>query len=207
MEYIAEITNEERSRNKQFWKYTFRDVKTNKIDWFLNNYSIPYIRGLVGRLKLKWDGKRQCWLYQDFNQNIDNLRDVEEEGLSLGLWEEVFEKKIKGVESELVRTLPKPFKNYEEFIERLHWLYKKLGSWKKVAESYNKPTRSVRRWRNKPFRPKQKRGPKFKIDQKSFYHLIHSIQTEEAQTLKEASNYVFNKTGLLLSVCLLFIEY
>jgi hypothetical protein len=45
----------------------------------------------------------------------------------------------------------------------------------------------------------QKAGPKFKINRKSFYHLIRSIQTEEARTLKEASNYVFNKTGLRVS--------
>jgi len=31
MEYIAEITNEERI-SKQFWKYTFADKKTGKED-------------------------------------------------------------------------------------------------------------------------------------------------------------------------------
>ncbi|RIA89981.1 hypothetical protein C1645_738252 [Glomus cerebriforme] len=48
--------------------------------------------------------------------------------------------------------------------------------------------------------PLQKAGSKFKIDRKSFYHLIYSFQTKEAKTLKEVSNYVYKKTGLQLSI-------
>jgi transposase len=32
------------------------------------------------------------------------------------------------------------------------------------------------------------------MDRKSIFHLIHSIQTEEAKTLKEMANYVAKKT-------------
>jgi len=43
---------------------------------FIITYQIRYIRGLVGKLRLELDEKRQLWLYQDFNQNIDDLRDL-----------------------------------------------------------------------------------------------------------------------------------
>lgn len=197
MEYIAEIIKEKRI-SKQFWEYTFRDIKTGKEDKFISNYPIPYTPDLIGKLLLSWDKKKRCKLYQDFNQNIANLKETEKEE-DLGLWEKIFEKKIKEVENELTREPPKLFKTHEEFIEHLNQRRKELGSWEKVAKEYNRNPRVLRRWRNKPFRPKQKRGPKFKIDRKSFYHLIHSIQTEEAQTLKEMSNYIVNKGGLPLS--------
>jgi hypothetical protein len=37
------------------------------------------------------------------------------------------------------------------------------------------------------------------MDRISFYHLIHSIQTEKAKTLREMSDYVFQQTGLRIS--------
>ncbi|CAG8470845.1 8147_t:CDS:2 [Racocetra fulgida] len=70
---------------------------------------------------------------------------------------------------------------------------------KKISEIENELTQ-------KRTLPLQKVGPKFKIDRKSFYHLIHSLQTEEAKTLREASNYVSKKTGLQLTETLDFME-
>lgn len=71
--------------------------------------------------------------------------------------------------------------------------------WAKTAKRFKKTGRTLRRWRKEPILPLQKVGPKFKIDRKSFYHLILSIQTEEARTLKEASEYIVKKGGPRLS--------
>ncbi|RHZ37187.1 hypothetical protein [endosymbiont GvMRE of Glomus versiforme] len=186
MEYIVKIIREERSKNKQFWRYTFIDVKTGKENWFIRNCQINYISGLIGRLKLDWDENRKCNLYRDFSQNIADLKETEEEE-DLGLWEEKFEKKIQQLESKLIHEPPKLFKTHEKLIEYLNKEYKDLSSWEKVAFKLEKPSRTLRRWRKKVFRPQQKKGPKFKIDRKSFYHLVLSLQNEEAGTLKEVS--------------------
>ncbi|CAI2196917.1 20686_t:CDS:2, partial [Funneliformis geosporum] len=52
-------TTGERSKSKQFWRYTFLDIQTGKEDWFLNNYRIGYIPNLSGKLKLEWDKKEE----------------------------------------------------------------------------------------------------------------------------------------------------
>jgi transposase len=202
MEYFAKIFKKERI-SKQFWRYTFLDVKTDKTDWFINNYRINYISGLVGRLKLSWDKNEQCKLYQGFDQNIADLKEVGEEE-SLGLWEEKFEKKISGLEEEITCRPINFFKTYEELVEFLKGLHDMDKNWIKTAKRFKKTDRTLRRWRKNPIAPLRKVGRKFKIDRKSFYHLIYSIQTEKAKMLKEVSNCVFKETHLRLSVSTIY---
>ncbi|CAI2192299.1 19159_t:CDS:2, partial [Funneliformis geosporum] len=52
-------------------------VKTGEIDYFLNNYRINYIPNLEGKLKLKWDKKKQHKLFQPpFEQDPDKFQKV-----------------------------------------------------------------------------------------------------------------------------------
>ena len=76
MEYFAKITKQERSKNKQFWRYTFLDVKTNKEDYFIKNYRINYIPSLAGRLELIWDKNNKHKLYRSFEQDITTLQKI-----------------------------------------------------------------------------------------------------------------------------------
>ena len=104
------------------------------------------------------------------------------------------------MESELTRRPINFFKTHEVLVKFLESLHKTDKNWVKTARRFKKTDRTLRRWRKEPTLPLQKAGPKFKIDRKSFYHLIHSLQTEEAKTLKEASDYVVRKGGPLLSI-------
>ncbi|KLL05314.1 MAG: transposase [Mycoplasmataceae bacterium RV_VA103A] len=198
MKCLAKIIKVEKI-SKQFWRYTFLDIQNDREGQFIITYPIRYTHGLVGKLELSLDEKGQFWLYQGFNQNIADLREVAEEK-DLGLWEEKFEKKITGLESEITRKPIKFFKVHEELVEFLNGLHKTDKKWEETAKRFKKTDRTLRRWREKPTKHLQKAGPKFKIDRKSFYHLIYSFQTEKAKTLREASKYVADETGLKLSI-------
>ena len=182
MEHLAKIVKVEKVGN-QFWNHIFTDIKTGEEDCFLNNYPIRYTPNLVGKLKLLWDNKQRWKLYQDFNQNIADLKEAIEEE-NLGLWEEKIERKITKSKNEITRRPSIFFKTHEEKVELLEGLYEIDRKWKKTAKRFKRTDRTLRNWRKESVLPPQKEGPKFKIDRKSFYHLIHFFQTGETKTLR-----------------------
>jgi transposase len=76
--------------------------------------------------------------------------------------------------------------------------------YKEIAKLAKKTDRTLRYLRKPVVRPLKKVGKKPKMDRKSFYHLIHSIQTGKTKTLKEMSEYVFQQTGLVISITAIF---
>jgi len=98
VEYLAKIIKEERSENKKFWKYTFIDVRTKKIDCFYNNYRINFNPNRIGRLKLLESSKHQLKFFQSFEQDIE-----EEEEKTLTLLEEDTNQEVEVRENKLTQ--------------------------------------------------------------------------------------------------------
>ena len=195
MEYFAKIIKTERSKNKQFWRYTFLDLKTNETDCFINNYSLKYISGLPGKLKLAWDKSNKYKIYQDFNQDLQELSNQKgfEEEEWIDWWEEDLDKENQGLVGLFTkRPIKHEHQDYVDFINILH--YKLLVPWKEIAAAEKRTDRALRYRREKITKSFQKVGRKRIMDRKAIFHLIRSIQTEEAKTLKEMANYVAKNT-------------
>jgi hypothetical protein len=117
VEYIAKIIKEERSENKKFWKYTFIDIRTKKVDYFYNNYRISdYNPNRIGKLKLLESSRHQLKLFQSFEQDIE-----EEEEKTLTHLEEDASQEIEVRDSKLIQR-PITFEKQQLFetINNLH---------------------------------------------------------------------------------------
>jgi transposase len=78
-------------------------------------------------------------------------------------------------------------------------------TWDWIADFFEVSKRDIRRKKN-PIRPLRKAGRKRKIDKKSLYYLIYSIQTKKAKTLKEMSSYLYEQTKQRFSISTIFSE-
>jgi hypothetical protein len=103
MEYIAEITNEQRVKNKKIWQYTFKNIQTGKIGYFYSHYRIPHPLNLVGLLKTSADN-----FYQSFNQNIGDKEErvlVQHENKLAKTVENLIRRPVKFETRQLIDTL------------------------------------------------------------------------------------------------------
>ncbi|CFW92816.1 protein of unknown function [endosymbiont DhMRE of Dentiscutata heterogama] len=198
MEFLAKIIKGERNKNKQFWKYTFIDIQTGKEDWFLNNYRIGYIPSLSGKLKLEWDKNGNYKLYQDFKQDEEF---EEEEGID---WlEEELGKGTKKIDDKLARR-PIKFK-HQDLVEFVEGLKKSGVPYKEIATGLKRSDRMLRYWRKPIVKPLQKVGAKRRFDRKCLHYLLSSIHTKKAKTLREMSDYVFDKTDKRFCVATIYL--
>ena len=198
MEYLAKIIKGQKSKSKQFWRYTFVDIQTGKEDWFINNYRISFIPNLAGKLILSWDKNGSCKIYKDFKQNEEF---EEEEGIDW--WEEKLSKGTKKVDDNLTRR-PIKFKHQDlvDFVESL----KKAGvPYKEIAKGLKRSDRMVRYWRKPVIKPLQKAGTKRKFDRKCLYHLLFSIHNDKVKTSREILDYIFEKTNKRFCIVTAFL--
>ena len=198
MEYLAKIIKEEKSRNRQFRRYTFLDLKTGETDWFISNYRIGRPFDVPGKLELSWDKNERYKLYDRFEQDEVNLTEEEEEVLFYS--QEQTELDTKRLAKDLVRR-----KKAELEARQIAKLRQKGYSWNEVANFFEVSKRDIRRKRNPNIKPLQKAGRKRIIDRKDRYFLISYLSDYRA-TLKEMSDYLFEKVNKRISTSTIYLE-
>lgn len=198
MEYLAKIIKGERSKNKQFWRYTFLDLKTHETDWFISNYRIGYPLNVPGKLELGWDKNRKYKLYQHFKQNEINLTEEEEEILFYS--QEQTELDTKRLAKDLARK-----KKAELEARQISKLRKEGYSWDWIAEFHEVSKRDIRRKKKPSIKPLQKTGRKRTIDRKDRYYLLTYLADKRA-TLQEMSDYLFEKRNKRISTSTIYLE-
>ncbi|WNE40807.1 MAG: hypothetical protein mread185_000264 [Mycoplasmataceae bacterium] len=188
-EYLAIITGEQKTTNKNVWKYNFVDTKTNKGDFFLNNYRINYIPNLKGELKL-FESDNHPKFYEDFQQDVANF----DEKL---FQQEATIKLSRGLEREIAATEKRFSKKRINLIERSKHLIslrsQKEFTQKEIARVYNKSTRTIRRW-EKPRLIFQRAGRKPVMTNYHLILLIDHVFKCPKLFQQERIDYIFAKT-------------
>ena len=194
MEYFAKIIYEQRTGNKNLWKYTFLDVRTNKEDCFYNNYRINYIPSLARKLNLIESDKHPKFLQSPFKQDVVNID-------AKLLQEETTIQLRRGLEKDVEKTEKKFAKKKIKLIERAEHLIdlrtgkkQKKFTQKDIALVRNKSTRTIRRW-EKPSLVFHKVGRKQKVVLYDLLLLMHHVFKYPKVFQQERSDYIFEKTG------------
>jgi hypothetical protein len=77
--------------------------------------------------------------------------------------------------------------------------------YKEIAKGLKRSDRMLRYWRKPITQPLQKVGAKRRFDRKCLYHLLSAIHNKKVKTLREMSDYLFDKTGKRFCVATIFL--
>ena len=190
MEYLAKIIHEQRTGNKNLWKYTFLDVEANKEEFFYNNYRVNYLPSIEGKLSLI-ESDEHPKFFQSFEQDIISAdKEICQPEISNQL-RRSWEKGVQKAENKLAKKKIK-------LIERAKYLAslrsRKILSQKELAIAHRRSTRTIRRWEKGEF-SYQKTGRKQKMISYDLLLLIHHVFNYPIVTQQERSDYIFEKSG------------
>jgi DNA-binding transcriptional regulator YiaG len=156
--------------------------------YFLSSKRINCVFNYVGELKLLVSDEGPKF-YQSFKQDISNLTEGEEE--IFFSFKKKTDQATEKTEKKITRRKPKLTP------EEIARAKQEKVSQKKLAVIRGVSDRTIRNWKKAADKPKQKRGPKFKMTKRVLVLLHFYLNDYPKSFQKKTVKYLYRKTGIL----------